>query len=823
MNRSRTVSLLSLSLALVACDDAPKSDSISLPAADEVEIRYTEHGIPHIRAANWEAASFGAGYAFSRDHICTLADQMVKIHGERSLYFGAGQDDEHLNSDFAYLHLHFVEDAEENFSSLEPELQGMLTAYADGVNRYLSDVGPTGLPTPCRNGAWVRPITGVNMLAYYLQLGGRGSSVAVAGFLATAVPPSSKSLGPSWSELPAGTAEAFAAELPDFRNPGFGSNGWALGSELTETGRGALFSNTHFPAEGELQWWEMHVEVADSDEAPGANVYGASLMGVFPLNMGFNEHVAWTHTVSTSPRLIGYRLELDPTSPTRYMYDGDWREMTSQEYTVQVLQADGTTASASRTLWRTHYGPMIDIQPLGWSSSIGISYRDANDLNLRMLPQWLSMNRATSLDEFAQSFEDIGGIPWVHTLAADREGEVYYIDAGSVPNLSPEASATYEETLLTDPIVQAAQTLGFILVDGSDPLFEWVDVDATRPGLVPASAAPTLRRRDFVSNSNDSHWATNPAAPLEDFHLLFGAERENFSLPRTRMSLLMLTESESPFIGTDGRWSVLEILDAATSGRASIAEALLDEVRQRCTEFGAEYTIEFDGADVTINPQTEICDVLASWDGLLGTQSTGAGLWRLAFTGQWFSDDEMRFAGTVFETPFDADDPVNTPSGLIDSPETDARLLEAFALAVLTLESVGIDPAAPLGDMQFQRTQNGEFPRVGGLEREGAFAIADWRGNGTLLPRVNRAPVVDSRSGLTEEGWVVNAGNSWVMAMEFTDDGPRGHALMTYGQSEDPASDHHDDQAERYVDLEWREIIYDGSELDDLPFTLLIR
>ena len=364
---------------LVACDDETKSDSADLPAPGEVEIRYTEHGIPHIRAANWESAAFGAGYAFSRDHICTLADQMTKVRGERARFFGPGADDEHINSDFAYLHLHFVEDAEANFGSLEPELRDMLTAYADGVNRYLEEVGPTGLPTPCRNGAWVRPLTGVDMLAYYLQLGGRGSSVALAGFIPTAVPPSSKGLDASWQELPEGTAEAFAASLPNFREPGLGSNGWALGSEMTETGRGALLSNTHFPAEGELQWWEMHIDVADTDAVPGANVYGASLMGVFPLNMGFNEHVAWTHTVSTSPRLIGYRLELDPTQPTRYRYDGEWREMTSQEYTIDVLQADGTTAPQSRTLWRTHYGPMVDIQPLGWSSTIGITYRDANE------------------------------------------------------------------------------------------------------------------------------------------------------------------------------------------------------------------------------------------------------------------------------------------------------------------------------------------------------------------------------------------------------------------------------------------------------------
>ena len=819
----RFVGISCLCILLAACGtDDETSEELALPAADEVEIRYTDNGIPHIRAANWESAAFGAGYAFSRDHICTLADQMVKIRGERARYFGPGDNDEHIDSDFAYLHLHYAADGALHFDSLDAELAGMLEAYADGVNRYLEETGPQGLPSPCRGADWVQPITGVDMLGYYLQLGGQGSGKALASRLATAEPPTSKGLDLTWDELGPEVAEQLVENLPNFRNPGYGSNGWGLGSEMTETGRGALLSNTHFPSEGELQWWEMHVDVADSDDAPGTNAYGASLMGVFPLNMGFNEHVAWTHTVSGSPRLTGYLLELDPEAPTRYRYDEDWREMTSEEYTIDVLLDDGSLEQRSRTLWRTHYGPMVDIQPLGWTSTIGITYRDANEVNLRMLPQWLEMNRSTSLDEFAETFIDIGGIPWVHTLASDAEGEVFYIDAGSVPNLSAAAYEGYQELLENDAIVQAASSIGFVLLDGSDSTYEWVETDAERPGLVPGDEAPTLRRRDFVANSNDSHWATNPRAPLEGYHPLFGTEREAFFLPRTRMGLIMLTEDSSPHAGDDG-WSAEEILAAATSGRASLSETILGEMLERCATFGSEYTFEFDGEEVTMDPQTEICAVLEGWDGVLRLESAGAALWRQAMAGSAFADSDVLDAGVILDIPFDPDSPVDTPRGLVDSADANALLLDAFAQAARTLESVGINPAAPLGDVQFQRMHTRDYPRIGGLEREGAFAIADWRGSGTMLERVERAEVVDDRSGLTEEGWPVNAGNSWVMAMEFTDDGPRGHALMTYGQSEDPESPHYDDQAARYSELDWRPLVYEWEELEQIEPLVLTR
>ena len=58
----------------------------------EVEIRRTSHGIPHITAKDYGSLGFGEGYAFAQDHLCSLADQVVKARGERAKYFGAGEN-----------------------------------------------------------------------------------------------------------------------------------------------------------------------------------------------------------------------------------------------------------------------------------------------------------------------------------------------------------------------------------------------------------------------------------------------------------------------------------------------------------------------------------------------------------------------------------------------------------------------------------------------------------------------------------------------------------------------------------------------------------
>ena len=62
---------------------------------------------------------------------------------------------------------------------------------------------------------------------------------------------------------------------------------------------------------------------------------------------------------------------------------------------------------------------------------------------------------------------------------------------------------------------------------------------------------PKLFRRasDYVTNSNDSYWLSNPEQPLEGFDRIIGDERTERSL-RTRSGLVMV---EQRLAGTDGR------------------------------------------------------------------------------------------------------------------------------------------------------------------------------------------------------------------------------------------------------------------------------
>ena len=55
-------------------------------------IRRTTDGVPHITGDTLPDAAFGQGYASGEDRTCDLADQVVKVRGERARWFGPGDE-----------------------------------------------------------------------------------------------------------------------------------------------------------------------------------------------------------------------------------------------------------------------------------------------------------------------------------------------------------------------------------------------------------------------------------------------------------------------------------------------------------------------------------------------------------------------------------------------------------------------------------------------------------------------------------------------------------------------------------------------------------
>jgi acyl-homoserine-lactone acylase len=750
----------------------------------EADIRWTNFGVPHIVADNLESMSYGVGYAFARDNICILADQIVKYNSERSKYLGpdrvAGSgDSEHLINDFGFLTLGIRELAEENLPRMSANSRAMTAGYVQGYNQFLAETGLANIDPTCAGQPWVQPIDSVDILTYSLGVALLPGAANFLGPMFIAAPPGvdpSPTMA-SVSTTPSPLNIKPKVVMPE-RNPqDMGSNGWGLGSDVTENGMGMVLGNPHFPFTGNLRFWQFHTTI------PGElNVMGGSLMGLpGAVNIGFNEDMAWTHTFSTAEHFVIYQLQLDDSDPTNLTHsvDGSKRTIYKKPLSIEVAVGPGTTITLNKDSYYTNYGPMVRVPGnFEWGpDGNAFAIKDANLPNFDVVDHWLAMNLSGSMEEFKQSFRDYDGVIFNNTMAASKEGEVFYIDDSTVPRLGAVAI----EQLTTNPLlVGIKQAAGFTVLPGFTTAFDY-----DRP--VPFEEAPQYSGTDYVQNSNDSFWLTNLENPITGVSPLYGLVGNQQSL-RSRLAHRLLDDES----GSDGKFSTSEVESALLGNRSYFSEAVKEDLIGIC-EANSATPVAVGASMVDIS---DGCAALALWDGTMNKDSVGAHVFR-EFAFQFNRSPQWVNA-------FDVADPINTPNTLADNATT----LGQLATGIQKIVDAGIALDATLGEVQFVEKStadgmpSGEKLAWGGAHNvEGGFNVFDVRtgNNGTELPR-HTYPTVDNTTRLSAEagGYHITYGSSWQMVVGFTEDGPSARGLLSYSQSNSPDSDNADDQSRFY-------------------------
>jgi acyl-homoserine-lactone acylase len=823
----KVVLLVGLVVGATACSggDSSSEDSTadSLPVDStvvdsgtgtfEATIRRTSDGVPHIVADDLRGVFFGQGYASAQDHGCSLADQMLKVQSRRAAELGPGQDDANINSDFAWLSIGIDKLARADYVAVPDDITEQFEAFAAGWNAHLEAVGTEGMTGWCKGADWVTPITGEDLYAYARSIALNASSSRLASYIATAQPPESEDLG-----IPTVGVNSATTTIA--------SNGWAVGSDLVEGGQGAvLVANPHFPWEGELRFWEVHLTV------PGElDIYGANLTGVPGIGIGFTEEFAWSHTVSAGARFTAYTLQLDPETPTWYYVDGQSVEMEQSDFSIDVLQPDGSTNKVLRRMYFSEYGPILDFPGVGWTESLVITYRDANIDNDEFILQYADMARAKSFDEFVEAHRTHQGVPLFNTIAVSKDGRAWYADTSATPNLSAEAEAAYRAELGAGGLTTLARQSGAVLLDGSNSLFRWEEQAGSRdPGLVPWEELPQSERRDFVFNANDSFWVNNGAETLNGAYSILHGEQGTARSLRTRENVRILTDtSPTGFAGADGKFSSEELRNAALGNTSYPAWMLRESLVERCTSAGiVPLSPVYGEGNVEILPQEEIdlstaCEVLSAWDGTFNLDAPGAPLFR-EWIGQFpqsaFADD-----GILFAEGFDPADPANTPRGLAESDDPTNAVIINLARAVQILRSAGFSESSTLRDTQFAARSEPRIPVHGGLGSDGVTNIVSWGGLGSSTEDVpTRGERVAPGSTLTEDGYPINYGTSFIMVVDFTEGSPRAWAFLTYSNTGDRTSDLFNAQMQAFSDKEWRSVLFDSADIDADSTAITVR
>jgi acyl-homoserine-lactone acylase len=838
MGRAAVVGLL----LLAACSPGEGPESIPLPTSPdtttttstttttttttlvppryEAEIRRTTNGVPHITGDTPSDVAYGQGWASGEDHGCTLIDQILKVTSTRSAALGPGVEGENVDSDFAWKAIGIADIATADFENASSDVVEQFEAFTAGWNDQLADVGGGERLTGwCAGAEWIRPITAVEVYAYARSVALQASSSAIIDFIGTAQPPAAQPAamrsttraggGPATIDLD----EFAAADLGLVDDDGLASNGWAIGRDRVAGNQGGLLlANPHFPWEGELRFAEVHLTV------PGrADVYGAQLLGLPGVGIGFTEGVAWTHTVSSGKRMTGYLLSLDPTSPTSYLVDGQSVPMTSSDASIDILRPDGTVDTETRTLWRSEYGPIIDFPGIGWTATNVLSFRDANLDNDEFIEQYARMPEIRSIADLQALTAEYQGVPLFNTVAVGDDGATWYADTSATPNLSAEAELAYIGKLFTDPLTQIAYDQGFVLLDGSDSRFRWEAVDGARdPGLVPFSEMPMVQRNDYVFNANDSFWVPSAEFTLAGTSSFLHGEQNTPLSMRSRQNAAVLGSANAAGLaGPDGLFDADEVRTAALENTGGTAVLLRAAAVDACRATPIVEVPELLATDGTVSlpaaavDLTAACNVLASWDGVYDLDRSGPMIWRE--TMGRFDDAAFETAGALFDDVFDPSRPTMTPA--VPAADT-TPLLQAMARAVQTIAAAGFAPETTLGASQFTERSETRIPIHGGTSVDGVTNIVTWSSRSSSSePAPQRGEPVAVGSSIRGEGYRINFGTSFVMTVDYTGDDVRAWALLVYGQTGDRTSPLFDAQTVEFSQKQWRQVAFTDSEI----------
>jgi acyl-homoserine-lactone acylase len=785
---------LAILIALLAAGPALGAVHVTssrAPASKSVSVIRDSAGIPHIRARDFLRLGVGEGFAFSQDNLCTLADQFVTVNGDRSRFFGPaglsvlftpGVVDPNLKSDLFWKYIKASRVIENTINRKPPvgplpQVRRLYQGFVLGYNAYLA----SGLlkDPRCKGKPWVRPITLKDM---YL----RGAQIAMAPSSSQFISGQVDAQPPSGSPKPAAKAAPNFAALKELvsegTDPSRGSNGIGLGNLTTIDKTGMVLANPHFPWRGTERFWMAHLTVPGQYDVLGGTLEGFPLVGI-----GFNRHLAWTHTVSTSRRFTIFQLQLAPGDPTSYIVDGKTVKM--GKVTVSVNTGSGTLA---HTFYTTRWGPVFLLPQAGygWSASTAYALGDSTKTDLsRAANQFLRMGQANSVRKFLAVEEHFLAIPTFNTVAADDRGESLYSDVGNTPNVTQAKINSCTPSGIPQLVFAQSRV---VTLDGSRSSCAWGN-DPRTPvkGIFNGSHLPHLFRRDYVENSNDSYWLANPKHPLTGFSPIIGLTGTQQGL-RTRLGNEMIAQR---LAGTDGlggkKFDIRRLQRMWENNRSKLAELVLTDLVADCRAHPA-------GADSFGQPVdlTPACNALAAYD-KTGNLNAGGG-WLFS---EW---NRLTTGANFWKDSFNPAKPLTTPSKLnTDNP----AILTGLADAVNELRGKGVSMNAPYGRVQ-HATRNGTKIPIHGCS-SGCFNAITASNERSTSP-VSQAPYGE-----------VITGSSLVMTTELTKRGPRSEGILTYSQATDPTSPWFANMTRLYSQKKWVKLRYTAAELARDPHLAL--
>ena len=365
-----------------------------------IDIVRDAYGVPHIFAKTDAEVAYGLAWAHAEDDFQTIQKSFLASKGMLGMHTGR----EGASIDYVVSLLRIRELVDSLYDdSISAYYKTVLEGYSEGFNAFAR----THPKEVLEKRAF--PITPKDIIGYsVLQLAiGCGVDDALKKIYGGSV-----DLAFDLENVEAETPNAF--ETPQ------GSNAFAFNSKKTTDGKVYLAINTHHPLQGQVAWYEAHL-----NSEQGWNIIGALFPGSPVIFTGINENLAWTHTVNHPDRLDIYQLEINPANRLQYKVDGKW--LTLEEDAIKLkVKVPGFNLHMKKKSYWSIYGPTV-------VTSRGVfSIRTGGLMDIRGLEQWFWMNKAKNFTQFKTALK-MEALPGYNIVYGDRYDTIYYLSNGRLP------------------------------------------------------------------------------------------------------------------------------------------------------------------------------------------------------------------------------------------------------------------------------------------------------------------------------------------------------------------------------------------------------
>lgn len=595
-------------------------------AADQqATIAWDDAGVPHISAADDLAGFRAFGWAQMEAHADLILGLYGRARGRSAEYWGEA----HVADDLITRTLGLPARTDRWLASLTPDERARLDAFVAGMNDYAKAHRDAISPDK----RVVLPIQSSDPLGHIEQT---IYGTFIAGFQIRAAQSAKLDPAPAQDDHPTG------------------SNGYAVASARSADGHAMLVINPHLRWTGEFIWFEAKLDL------PSQHFYGATLVGMPFLSIGFNEDGGWTNTVNQLDGADVYKLTLKDGG---YLLDSRVQPIEVSHEAYKVRLASGRIETRSLTIERAIQGPILRRE-----GNQALALKLVGDENLGMLQQYWDMAGARGIDAFEQVTSRLQ-IPYFNVIYADRSGQIYYLDGGRFPDRKLGDWSFWNGT-----------------IPGDRSEFLW-------RGSMPYSAVPHFRNPPggFIQNANDAPWLTTwpPVLKPGDYSPTIAPMEPLGWRPQHALRQIMAKAS----ISFD------DLVAMTQSNTLEMADRILPDLLASTAA----------SADPLI---MKARSVLTAWDHTSDRNSKGSILFI-----DWATRMKERFGNAMFSTAWSAAHPVETPRGLAD-PAAAERVLRDVATA-LQARHGRLDLA--YGDVVRLRMGQYDLPASGGPQALGSF------------------------------------------------------------------------------------------------------